>query len=148
MNLGDDIEDAYPLSALQAGMVFHTQLEQFSGLYHDIVTRRLRSPWQPQHFATALVACIAEHPVLRTGCVPLNPFGTGGLSAAAKAYAFGFIRENTDVEQNMLEFVASGDLAEGFGAGALQAARSSSANRVARRRSTPMSTANAPPKAK
>ncbi len=70
------------------------------------------------NFAGRLLA----NPVLRNGCVPLNPFGTNPISAAAKAYAFGFIRENTDVEQNMLEFVASGDIAEGFGAGALQAA--------------------------
>ncbi|KAB8161373.1 hypothetical protein FKV24_018960, partial [Lysobacter maris] len=56
-----------PLSALQAGMVFHTQLEQFSGLYHDIVTRQLRSPWRPEAFSQALASCVAEHPVLRTG---------------------------------------------------------------------------------
>jgi iron complex outermembrane recepter protein len=70
------------------------------------------------NFAGRLLA----NPSLRIGCVPLNPFGANNLTAAAKAYAFGFIRENTDVEQNMLEFVASGDIAEGFGAGALQAA--------------------------
>src|SRR5437016_3162988 len=34
--VGEKYEDAYPMSALQAGMVFHTQLEQFSGIYHDI----------------------------------------------------------------------------------------------------------------
>jgi aryl carrier-like protein len=42
---GEEVEDAYPLSALQAGMVFHTQLEQFSGLYHDIVSQHVRCPW-------------------------------------------------------------------------------------------------------
>ena len=47
----------------------------------------------------------------------------GADSAAAKAYAFGYIRENTDVEQNMAEFVASGDIAEGFGAGAAASRR-------------------------
>jgi outer membrane receptor protein involved in Fe transport len=71
---------------------------------------------------TNLAGRLLANPVLRNGCVPLNPFGTAALSPTAKAYAFGFIRENTDVEQNMLEFVASGDIAEGFGAGALQAA--------------------------
>jgi outer membrane receptor protein involved in Fe transport len=54
--------------------------------------------------------------------VPLNPFGANNLTPAAKAYAFGYIRENTDVEQNMAEFVASGDIAEGFGAGSFKAA--------------------------
>ena len=65
---------------------------------------------------------LVANPALRIGCQPLNPFGANNLTAAAKAYAFGFIRENTDVEQNMAEFVASGDIAEGFGAGAFKAA--------------------------
>ncbi|KAB8165367.1 hypothetical protein FKV24_017255, partial [Lysobacter maris] len=63
----DEIEDAYPLSALQAGMVFHTQLEQFSGLYHDIVGQHVRCPWDAACFEQALASCVAEHPVLRTG---------------------------------------------------------------------------------
>ena len=60
-------EDAYPLSALQAGMVFHTQLEQFSGIYHDIMRQHLRCPWDEGCFREALSSCITEHPVLRTG---------------------------------------------------------------------------------
>lgn len=65
---------------------------------------------------------LLANPVLRNGCQPLNPFGTNPIPAAAKTYAFGYIRENTDVEQNMAEFIASGDIAEGFGAGSLKAA--------------------------
>jgi outer membrane receptor protein involved in Fe transport len=71
---------------------------------------------------TSFQGRLLANPSLRIGCQPLNPFGTGPISPAAKAYAFGFIRENTDVTQNMAEFVASGDIGEGFGAGALQAA--------------------------
>ena len=62
------------------------------------------------------------NPVLANGCVPLNPFGSGSLDPAAQAYAFGFIREDTTVEQNMVEFVASGDLADDFGAGPIRGA--------------------------
>jgi amino acid adenylation domain-containing protein/FkbM family methyltransferase len=65
--LGDEYEDAYPMSALQAGMVFHTQIEQFSGIYHDMVSEHVRCPWDEESFARALAACIHEHPVLRTG---------------------------------------------------------------------------------
>ena len=72
--------------------------------------------------ATNLLGRLVANPELRIGCQPLNPFGQGPISAGAKGYAFGFIRENTDVEQNMAEFVASGDIAEGFGAGSLKAA--------------------------
>jgi outer membrane receptor protein involved in Fe transport len=79
------------------------------------------TPIAVANFISAAGRLIAN-PVLRLGCQPLNPFGANNLTAAAKAYAFGYIRENTDVEQNMAEFVASGDIGEGFGAGALQAA--------------------------
>ncbi|HLM54865.1 MAG TPA: amino acid adenylation domain-containing protein, partial [Pyrinomonadaceae bacterium] len=65
--LGDEYEDAYPMSALQAGMVFHTQLENFSGVYHDIVAEHVKCPWDEESFARALAACFHEHPVLRTG---------------------------------------------------------------------------------
>ena len=62
------------------------------------------------------------NPDLRIGCQPLNPFGAGSLTPEAKAYAFGYIRENTTVEQNMLEFVTSGDLIADVGAGPMRAA--------------------------
>jgi amino acid adenylation domain-containing protein len=65
--LGDEYEDAYPMSALQAGMVFHTQLEGFTGVYHDIMAEHVRCPWDEEKFERALATCIAEHPVLRTG---------------------------------------------------------------------------------
>ncbi len=59
-------EDAYPMSTLQTGMVFHTQLEQFSGVYHDIVVEHVKCAWDQVSFEQALAACVAEHPVLRT----------------------------------------------------------------------------------
>jgi amino acid adenylation domain-containing protein len=64
--LGDEYEDAYPMSALQVGMVFHTQLEQFSGVYHDIEAEHVKCPWNRGAFEQALRACVEEHPILRT----------------------------------------------------------------------------------
>jgi iron complex outermembrane receptor protein len=56
---------------------------------------------------------------LIAGCVPLNPFGTGAISAAAKAYAFGSLDEQLDYEQQVVATSASGDLiSNGFGLGA------------------------------
>ncbi len=53
------------------------------------------------------------------GCVPLNTFGTGAISDAAKAYAFGFLDEKLDYEQQVIAASASGDLlSNGFGLGA------------------------------
>src|SRR5215216_2064582 len=64
--LGSGYEDAYPMSALQAGMVFHTQLEEFSGIYHDIMAEHVKCPWDQWCFEQALAACIEQHPILRT----------------------------------------------------------------------------------
>jgi iron complex outermembrane recepter protein len=61
-------------------------------------------------------------PRLATGCVPLNPFGTGTLSKAAHDYAFGYLDEQLNYKQQVLAVNASGDLAKGFGAGPLQGA--------------------------
>ena len=61
-----DYEDAYPMSALQAGMVFHTEREQFNGVYHDMVVEHVKCPWDQASFEQALLACVIEHPVLRT----------------------------------------------------------------------------------
>ena len=55
------------MSALQAGMVFHTQLEQFTGIYHDIMAEHVKCPWERGSFERALAACVEEHPMLRTG---------------------------------------------------------------------------------
>jgi iron complex outermembrane recepter protein len=62
---------------------------------------------------------------ISAGCVPLNTFGTGAMSAAAKAYAFGFLDEKLDYEQQVVAASASGDLIKnGFGldAGPIQGA--------------------------
>src|SRR5271154_1462461 len=65
--VGEGYEDAYPMSALQAGMVFHTQLEQFNGIYHDILAEHVKCRWDRRCFEQALGVCIAENPLLRTG---------------------------------------------------------------------------------
>jgi outer membrane receptor protein involved in Fe transport len=67
----------------------------------------------------------ADAAALIAGCVPLNPFGSGAISPQAKAYAFGFLDEQLDYEQQVVAASASGDLlTEGFGlgAGAIQGA--------------------------
>ncbi|WMS87331.1 amino acid adenylation domain-containing protein [Pleionea litopenaei] len=62
----EQYEDIYPLAALQAGMVFHTELEGFSGIYHDIAVQHIRCEWNEGLFREALDYCIARHPILRT----------------------------------------------------------------------------------
>ena len=55
------------------------------------------------------------NPLLATGCVPLNPFGNQALTQAQHDYAFGFLDEQLDYEQQVLAASASGDLFDGFG---------------------------------
>jgi iron complex outermembrane receptor protein len=61
-------------------------------------------------------------PSLAAGCVPLNQFGNGAIPDAAKAYSFGYLRENLNYKQQVFAANFTGDLFEGFGAGPIQAA--------------------------
>ena len=60
------VEDAYPLARTQAGMLFHTQLNPGTAVYHDIVSERLRGPFDEDAFHRSLARAVARHPALRT----------------------------------------------------------------------------------
>ncbi|WP_460862694.1 condensation domain-containing protein, partial [Rheinheimera gaetbuli] len=62
----EGLQDAYPLSVLQAGMVFHTQLAGFNGTYHDFNAEHIVCPWDEVLFGRALSDCISAHPILRS----------------------------------------------------------------------------------
>ncbi|KZN52842.1 hypothetical protein N474_02705 [Pseudoalteromonas luteoviolacea CPMOR-2] len=64
--LETEFVDAYPLSELQSGMVFHSQLDGFKGVYHDINGEHIKYQWDQEKFSKALEACIQHHPILRT----------------------------------------------------------------------------------
>ena len=61
-----DAEDAYPLSALQAGMVYHTELTGRPSTYHNATSHRVHYRLEPDALRTAIDELIAAHPVLRT----------------------------------------------------------------------------------
>ena len=61
------LEDAYPLSTLQAGLVFQTTLNPGSALYHDIMLYRIAGRFDEAAFRAALAAMAQRHPILRTG---------------------------------------------------------------------------------
>jgi len=60
------LEDAYPVSHLQAGMLFHSEYDPDSAVFHDLHSFRLRSRYEPELLAAAVGQVIRRHPVLRT----------------------------------------------------------------------------------
>ncbi|ORC59228.1 non-ribosomal peptide synthetase [Pseudomonas floridensis] len=59
------IEDVYPLTPMQEGMLLHTLLEPGTGLYYMQDRYRIDSALDPQRFAHAWQAVIARHEALR-----------------------------------------------------------------------------------
>jgi amino acid adenylation domain-containing protein/non-ribosomal peptide synthase protein (TIGR01720 family) len=64
--LPTDAEDAFPLSALQAGMIFHREYEPESAVYHDIFGYHLRLPLDLDALREAVQGLVDRHPALRT----------------------------------------------------------------------------------
>jgi amino acid adenylation domain-containing protein len=62
----DTVEDAYPPSLLQLGMLFHGERDPGSAAYHNVSRFVLRAPYQPATLATAVAELVRRHPVLRT----------------------------------------------------------------------------------
>ncbi|HZN01164.1 MAG TPA: amino acid adenylation domain-containing protein, partial [Pyrinomonadaceae bacterium] len=60
------IEDAYPLTSLQQGMMFHTEFTPDSAAYHNISSYHLRAPLDPEKLDRAVQVVGEHHPLLRT----------------------------------------------------------------------------------
>lgn len=68
-----EVEDAYPLTMLQAGMVFHSELNPDAGVYHDIFSHHVRAPFNPDALRVSLDSLVQQHAALRT-CFALEGF--------------------------------------------------------------------------
>ncbi|CAG0936132.1 partial microcystin synthetase protein McyA, partial [Thermoflexales bacterium] len=64
--LSADIENAYPLTKLQAGMLFHSVFRPDTSLYQNISSYHLRGPLDEQKLRRALHELAMRHPILRT----------------------------------------------------------------------------------
>ena len=60
------LEDAYPVTRLQAGMLFHSQAASGGALYHDVFSHHLRGPLDLVALQQELDALVQRHAVLRT----------------------------------------------------------------------------------
>ncbi|HVR96558.1 MAG TPA: amino acid adenylation domain-containing protein, partial [Thermoanaerobaculia bacterium] len=70
-----DVEDAYPLSALQLGMLYHSDFGAgVSTLYHNVSTVRLSRALDAEVLRVAAAKLAERHPALRTS---FDPVGAG-----------------------------------------------------------------------
>jgi amino acid adenylation domain-containing protein len=61
------VEDAYPLTKLQLGMIYHMELHPDSPTYHNVSSWHVRVHFDEELFRQAAQEVVARHPVLRTG---------------------------------------------------------------------------------
>ena len=60
------VDDAYPLTRMQAGMLFHMELTPEYPLYHNVDSWHLSARFEPELFRLAVQGVVKRHPVLRT----------------------------------------------------------------------------------
>ena len=61
-----DAEDAFPATALQLGMLFHSMERADSTMYKDVFRYRVAMPWREEEFTEAFDRLVARHPALRS----------------------------------------------------------------------------------
>jgi non-ribosomal peptide synthase protein (TIGR01720 family) len=66
---GADIEDIYPLSPMQQGLLFHSVFEEGSGVYVQQLRCAFPEAIDPELLEEAWSRVIERHPILRTGFV-------------------------------------------------------------------------------
>ena len=64
--LPQDVEDAYPLSRLQMGMLFHNDYSEETPLYYNVDNFHLRAPLDAGVLRQAVAEVVERHEVLRT----------------------------------------------------------------------------------
>ncbi|WUR12335.1 amino acid adenylation domain-containing protein [[Empedobacter] haloabium] len=65
--LPEGLEDAYPVTSLQQGMLFHCRMEPDSAMYHDVFSYELRFDYDAALLKQAVGLVLAHNQVLRTG---------------------------------------------------------------------------------
>ena len=63
----EDVEDFYPLSKIQLGMVFNSKLNPGQPVYHDLFIYRMKMEgFNPRIYRQAVELLVQKHPMLRT----------------------------------------------------------------------------------
>jgi amino acid adenylation domain-containing protein len=66
LRIPDGVEDAYPLSMLQAGLIFQNEMTYGTAQYHDIMSYIIQSPIDTEKFNEATRILVQRNPIFRT----------------------------------------------------------------------------------
>ncbi|WP_050592840.1 non-ribosomal peptide synthetase [Salinispora pacifica] len=66
-HFGPEVETVYPATLMQLGLLFESEADPDSGLYIDVISRRIAGRFEEALFTEALRLNLTRHPVLRTG---------------------------------------------------------------------------------
>ncbi|MGO4632580.1 amino acid adenylation domain-containing protein [Streptomyces sp. 2RAF24] len=73
--LPPDVVDAFPMTALQSGMIYHQEMAPGARVYHIMLSYRVRGAMDPAAFRAAAQAVTDAHPILRTSFDLANALG-------------------------------------------------------------------------
>jgi len=64
--LPDDLDDAYPMSMLQEGLIFQSTIASGSAMYHDILGYLIQGTFHQELFEEAVSILVSQNPMFRT----------------------------------------------------------------------------------
>jgi amino acid adenylation domain-containing protein len=62
----EGVEDAYPLSVLQAGLIYQSEVQKGTALYFDVFSYRITGPFDKHLFTVAVKELTQRHDIIRT----------------------------------------------------------------------------------
>ncbi len=62
----ENVDDIYPLSYLQAGLIYQGEVNKGSSHYHDIITQKIGGKFNETAFRKAVSEMVRLHPIFRT----------------------------------------------------------------------------------
>ncbi|MEH1848659.1 MAG: amino acid adenylation domain-containing protein [Nostoc sp.] len=112
-----NVEDVYPLSPMQQGMLFHSLYTPTSGVYIQQICFELRGQLNVTAFAQAWEYVVARHPALRTAFVWENleqPLQVVGRQIKLPWEEYSWEGLSTSNQQQKLESLLQKDRQQGF----------------------------------
>ncbi|MGC9671549.1 amino acid adenylation domain-containing protein, partial [Planosporangium sp. 12N6] len=114
---GRDVDDIYPLTPMQAGMVFHSLVDGVSGAYFNQVQLRLTGVSDPRAFGAAWQYVVDRTPVLRSRIVWEGldePLQVAQREAAVPVTYLDWRELSENDRHDELALLVARDRAEGF----------------------------------